>query len=572
MEIENFISKGYLPKELPPGFNSLDLGKSINDINSEWEKEFSKISKEERKKYNSSTSCRFTYPKNRHSRRVLHIPNPLHYSKLSSTLIEHWTEISEHINKSKLSASKPIIDKKHSRYVREESKTFAEFKERCIEISFDRVYQLKLDISNYYPTIYTHSIPWALHGIENAKKSINKKGKEHKEDPLYFWGLCGNEIDERLRHSQSNQSIGIPIGPDSSLIISEIILSSLDQKLSSLFPTIKGLRYIDDYFIYTETEAEAEKIVKEFQIILNEFQLSLNESKTNIKKFPFEFDSSWASELGKFDFRFSSIGYEDKESKKQRTDIKNYFSLAFKYADEHQKEPVLKYAIHPLKNLIKKVGVYESNWNYFESLLLKTILIEPALLADATQIFLTYKDRIDKEKIGKIVSQLIENHLAIGHHYEVSWVLWMVKELEIQVDLNLGQKVIDLGDSVSRILLFDLIDLKLVPNELDFSKIHLDFNSESLTNENWLLVYELIKKGWVSGYDQIIDDHGFFRILKEKDISFYTSDKTIKPISIPKQEEEEWLNYSGEISNDTNKTEVNEPSSDFEFENISNLG
>jgi hypothetical protein len=99
-------------------------------------------------------------------------------------------------------------------------------------------YLLYADTSRYYTTIYTHSISWALHG-----KSVAKERRHDKS-------LLGNQLDELVRATQDSQSVGIPIGPDTSLIISEIIGTAIDlelrERLSAANIKMQGHRYLDD--------------------------------------------------------------------------------------------------------------------------------------------------------------------------------------------------------------------------------------------------------------------------------------------------------------------------------------
>ena len=76
-------------------------------------------------------------------------------------------------------------------------------------------YLLKTDIARFYPSIYTHSVPSALHG-----KAAARADKKYK--------LLGNRIDLWLRETQDKQTGGIPIGPDTSFLIGEILGTALD--------------------------------------------------------------------------------------------------------------------------------------------------------------------------------------------------------------------------------------------------------------------------------------------------------------------------------------------------------
>ena len=91
------------------------------------------------------------------------------------------------------------------------------------------------DLSEFYSSLYTHSVPWAIHGKAAAKA-------QRRVSALY-----GNRLDELLRTAQDHQTVGIPIGPDTSLIVAELVLSAVDRKLARHIANILGLRYMDDF-------------------------------------------------------------------------------------------------------------------------------------------------------------------------------------------------------------------------------------------------------------------------------------------------------------------------------------
>ena len=104
---------------------------------------------------------------------------------------------------------------------------------------------LHTDVSRFYNSIYTHSIPWALH-----TKLI---AKQRRRD----YTLLGNRLDRALRNMQDGQTMGIAIGPDASLIISEIVLAAIDESFQKS-GRVRGLRYVDDYELVFSSTSEAE--------------------------------------------------------------------------------------------------------------------------------------------------------------------------------------------------------------------------------------------------------------------------------------------------------------------------
>lgn len=141
-----------------------------------------------------------------------------------------------------------------------------------IKYSLDFDYCLQTDVTDCYPSIYTHSISWALHGINVAKsnRSLN---------------LLGNKIDKSIQSMQNMQTNGIPQGSVLMDFIAEMILGYSDKLLSEELSKegIKNyqiVRYRDDYKIFSESKEDVEKILKSLSIVLYDLNLKLNSAKT----------------------------------------------------------------------------------------------------------------------------------------------------------------------------------------------------------------------------------------------------------------------------------------------------
>ncbi|WP_348983656.1 RNA-directed DNA polymerase [Idiomarina aminovorans] len=102
-------------------------------------------------------------------------------------------------------------------------------------------------------------------------------------------------MDSSVRWCKRNETQGIPIGPGTSSIIVELILSEIDSKLREKNYLFE--RYVDDYTCYCESDIEAESFIIDLERYLSEFKLSLNLSKTNIKALPLPNDDEWVLEL-----------------------------------------------------------------------------------------------------------------------------------------------------------------------------------------------------------------------------------------------------------------------------------
>ena len=156
-------------------------------------------------------------------------------------------------------------------------KWWRDVEQKSIELSLDYDFMIQTDINDCYPTIYTHSIAWALHTKECAKA--------HPHD----MSLIGNFIDCYIQDMRYGQTNGIPQGSVLMDFIAEIVLGYADTKLTSKInsdvnpvPEYQILRYRDDYRIFVTNRQHGEQILKCLTETLIELGLKLNPTKTEI--------------------------------------------------------------------------------------------------------------------------------------------------------------------------------------------------------------------------------------------------------------------------------------------------
>ncbi len=189
MNVKRILEKGFFPKELPPPFNTISFADRAQYIFTQWtnlqnsEKVLlpGESNNDMRRRYasvfdvyGSSKYLTFSLAKGLYSRRKLGIVNPKQYHDLSKLVVENWTTIRNTYNLSDFSASTPV-ESDAIRAVRTKSESVNNFKFLLIEKSFNKRYELRLDIAQFYPTIYTHGIPWAILGKEMAKRYFVQK-------------------------------------------------------------------------------------------------------------------------------------------------------------------------------------------------------------------------------------------------------------------------------------------------------------------------------------------------------------------------------------------------------------
>lgn len=134
----------------------------------------------------------------------------------------------------------------------------------------------KYDISGCFDGIYTHSLPWAIYGKSYSKVYMNPLKESF-----------GGKFDSLMQRVNYKETNGIIIGPEVSRIFSEIILQAVDAEVSAclmekgwrLNQDFKIYRYVDDYFVFYNSEECCHQAKMLLQEILKRFKLSLNKGK-----------------------------------------------------------------------------------------------------------------------------------------------------------------------------------------------------------------------------------------------------------------------------------------------------
>lgn len=153
--------------------------------------------------------------------------------------------------------------------------------QESLRSSLDYRFMFQTDISNCYPSIYTHSLEWAL--AEGGRLEIKRERAMGKRP----YNL-GSEIDARLKNMNQKQTIGIPQGSALMDFIAEIVLGGIDIELSDRIKAevkkgaaFKILRYRDDYRIFSSEYQIGHQIIKLLNDVLYSWNMKMNASKTS---------------------------------------------------------------------------------------------------------------------------------------------------------------------------------------------------------------------------------------------------------------------------------------------------
>jgi Reverse transcriptase (RNA-dependent DNA polymerase) len=489
LTVDNLVRKGYLHDHVVPPLNTVTLADHLYDLPSNPEDKFWKTP-------SSYSRCsKHSAPKRGHSRRTLAVPNPQHQIPLCLKLVEHWSEIEAFCEKSKLSLSTPTVKENSERAV-DRSSYFRDLSAERILRSSGCRFHLYADFARYYSSIYTHSIAWALHGKEAARKDERTQK------------LAGNQIDPLVRATQDRQSVGIPVGPDTSLVIAEIIATSIDQEIQAA-PITQGLRYVDDFHLYFRSRGDCERAIAALHAACRQYELDINDTKTLIEELPDFSEPPWKNVLRASSFNDKTVS---------ATDLLSYFNAAFQLSQAHPFDGVLKYAVS------RSAGFTNDDFQLYESLLCRCMIAEPSCLPDVLRILRETKREVflHQEPLILTLEELCRYHAPLQHGYEVAWAVWFAVEFGLRLSEEIAAVVSKVeDDSVALVSLHARERNLMDPDPTIIWRSWL--TKEQLNLEHWLAAYELSVKGWLTPPDggDFIADHPFFSALRDLSISFY---------------------------------------------------
>jgi len=210
--------------------------------------------------------------------RPYELMHPAIYVSLVNVICEsdNWKHITERLAEFKGGAvdccSAPVMSLDNQTDVATQIQSWWQsVEQQSLIYSLEFSHILHTDVTDCYGSLYTHSISWALHGLEDAKKN---KGSNT---------LIGNKIDSHIQASRYGQTNGISQGSVLMDFIAEIVLGYVDEQINSALsdPTdFRILRYRDDYRIFANSDDRAEEILKTISDKLRSVGMKLGVSKT----------------------------------------------------------------------------------------------------------------------------------------------------------------------------------------------------------------------------------------------------------------------------------------------------
>lgn len=453
--------------------------------------------------------------------RNIGIPCPMAHEELCSCLRDYWNELKKHFttttSNQKYIVSRIHIRKRDTQYTvpsnlenpysdvilrnkqalfKMSSNNWRDEGAPEDDISIGASYVVKADISQCFPSIYSHSISWALIGKDQAKKNI-------KINDYY------NYLDSAVYSEKNGETHGLLIGPHTSSIISELILCAIDQKLISKW---KYIRNIDDYTCYVKTREEADMFLFELSEELRNFDLSLNYKKTTITELPLGIKQSWTNILNSY----PPFGFGNNKPFINYSQAQSFLDLCLELMRKNNdKASILLYGLIMLKKAKKSINAQK----YIIQKIRAYSLLLPYLVPHIEDLMIKpYK--LDKREIEIIINEIYDTYINTSYYEAISYSIY----LAINYDISINNFDIDCIIKTKDCIVMMMALLYCRKNKL--SSLEIKLHDKALLirdndefDEYWLFEYECLDLAEITKYSKT-KKNPIWEELKSAKISF----------------------------------------------------
>tara|TARA_B000000460_G_C21526892_1_gene398725 strand:- start:640 stop:2241 length:1602 start_codon:yes stop_codon:yes gene_type:complete len=470
--------------ELPPCFSTRQFTPEVCE-------EIATLNKSRKRKNSGFDAVEFRATRYNNVSRTLTLIHPKAYSDLTKHIIDNWASL-RHISENENSHIKPNIREDGRVFVMNYENPLSK-KRRIIQSSFAKKVQVSTDIANCFNSVYSHSIAWAIVGLETAK--TNRRSN----------GLWYNQMDIYTRACKRNETQGIPIGAGTSSIIIETILSRIDSKLREKEYTFE--RYVDDYTCYCSSESQSEAFIIDLEHMLAEFKLSLNLGKTTVSKLPSHTEDDWVLELLSCIPATSIIEVDGIQTKVYfAPECLTFINQALKINEKTPDGSVLKYAMQLIVSHLEEGGadtvfqqILNLSWHY------------PILIPFLDKLCVAHQ--INLESYEHQLNEIIVESAIKRRSDGMCWPLHIMYSHELKPSDEAIKKVIESEDCLALTLVVSYWEYIPAIKSLVDSKITNDLYSK---DNYWVLLYQLFINDLIANpYDDET-----FNILKRHNVNF----------------------------------------------------
>lgn len=497
------ISHGYFAPELPPCFVSEDLAKYRRSI---WAA-LQAIPPRRNggpsaiRTYTSEPSS-FYFPRFGRDDRKHGVINPISYLAVAHTISEHFVTLRKVAKKSGLSASPLVFDWTGQRALFRPSIDLRD--DFRVDLASRMEHFSVADIRAFFHSIYTHAIPWAIYGKAWAKQNRSS---------THF----GNLLDLYCRNAQDGQTIGLPVGPDTSRLIAEVVASAIDAALRDRITVTNqtASRYVDDYTIGSVDGANGEALIAALRQAAASYELELNSDKSAVFPTSVRFSSGWKQAVRDYiptdDLSFSSF--------------QRFFYEVGRVCGEQPDINAEKFAFQNARSAF----VLAAEWDRIQGQLINAYRRNSSLVSFLVEILILREvanGDVNRASLKSFLESRLPALASENRTGEIIWLLFLALRLQVELPAKRIEALFKIENSMVALLVNLAASRNVVSGNVDYSTWSAFLNDDALQGPMWLYAYESVRQGVNPvGNSDFVENNPFFSPLLNKKISFLAIDE-----------------------------------------------
>lgn len=359
---------------------------------------------------------------------------------------------------------------------------------------------VEADVRAFFHSIYTHAIPWAIYGKEFAK--VNR-GQGH----------YGNLLDLYCRNAQDGQTIGLPVGPDTSRIIAEVVASAMDNMVIEILgvSSSDASRYVDDYTIAVKPGYSGDRIISAVRQAATEYELELNNEKSSIKDTTERASTGWKQAV---------LAHVPRDDLSSNSFLRFFYEIG-RVCREQPELNVEKFALQNARSAL----INAEDWPTLQNHLITAYCRNPSIVSLLVEVIILRQVEADDVNLNGITDFLGSrlNQLALENRSgEIIWLLFLLIRLELTIPANKIEALYELENSMVALLVTYAAHRGHISGPIDSSYWEKWLSEEGLRSPMWLYAYESVRNGTNPNGDRtFIETDPFFRLLLGKNIKFF---------------------------------------------------
>ncbi|AUQ58766.1 Reverse transcriptase (RNA-dependent DNA polymerase) [Phaeobacter inhibens] len=496
---KRLISHGFFAPELPPCFVSDDLARyreslwtAIESIPAPPGRRFSGA-----KQFVSEPSW-FYFPRYGRDDRKHAVINPISYLAISKVLSDNFVQLRSASRKSKISASPLVFDWAGSRALfRPNIDLRDDFR---VNLATRHERYVAADIRAFFHSVYTHAIPWAIYGKDWAKQN---RQNHH----------FGNLLDLYCRNAQDGQTIGLPVGPDTSRLIAEVVASAIDSELEQ-FVQIENQdasRYIDDYTIAVDRGQSGDSVIAAVRQAAANFELELNNDKSEVHLTSKRLPTGWKQ---------VALAHLPRTDRSTNSFLRFFYETG-RICNEHPELNVEKFAFQNARSSF----VNANEWSGVQSHLINAYRRNSTLVSFLVEILILREvehNDVDRVKLTGFLERRLPELAQENRTGEIIWLLLLIIRLEMQVSSDKISPLFKIENSMVALMVTHAAHHGMVVGAIDHSVWQRHLTLQGLRSPMWLFAYETVRNGTNPLTDRsFIEQDPFFSLLLKRNIKFF---------------------------------------------------